>query len=68
MPFSSLGFGPFCGFHPKACFSAFGSKRFEILSFSSGSLTPSIFSLRDISVFFVYLKGNSVFFILCTSI
>ncbi|MFS7980521.1 hypothetical protein Hanom_Chr10g00940411 [Helianthus anomalus] len=26
-------------FHPKVCFSAFGSKRFKILPFSSGSLT-----------------------------
>ncbi|MFS7915293.1 hypothetical protein Hanom_Chr02g00163561 [Helianthus anomalus] len=35
-----------CHFHdfrPKVCFSAYGSNRFEILPFSSGSLTPSIF-------------------------
>ncbi|MFS7895556.1 hypothetical protein Hanom_Chr00s003024g01708021 [Helianthus anomalus] len=44
MPFSSLRFGLFCDFHPKVCFSASESKRFEILSFSSGSFTPSIFS------------------------
>ncbi|MFS7998728.1 hypothetical protein Hanom_Chr12g01157341 [Helianthus anomalus] len=36
-------FGQFCDFRPKVCFSAFGSKRFEILPFSSGLLTPSIF-------------------------
>ncbi|MFS7959605.1 hypothetical protein Hanom_Chr08g00693031 [Helianthus anomalus] len=54
----------------KGLFSASGSKRFEILPFSSGSLTPSIFShyVRGISVFFVNLMGNSVFFTLCTSI
>ncbi|MFS7928228.1 hypothetical protein Hanom_Chr04g00318321 [Helianthus anomalus] len=44
MPFSSLRFGQFCDFRPNVCFSAFGSKRFEILPFSSGSVTPSIFS------------------------
>ncbi|MFS7948662.1 hypothetical protein Hanom_Chr06g00562551 [Helianthus anomalus] len=47
-----LGFGvgvgedpshQFCDFRPKVCFSASGSKRFEILSFSSSSLTPFIF-------------------------
>ncbi|MFS7957600.1 hypothetical protein Hanom_Chr07g00668241 [Helianthus anomalus] len=43
MPFSSLRFGQFCDFRPKVYFSASGSKRFEILLFSSGSLTPSIF-------------------------
>ncbi|KAF5793040.1 putative Clp domain superfamily protein [Helianthus annuus] len=43
MPFSSLRFGQFCDFRSKVCFSASGSKRFEILPFSSGSLTPSIF-------------------------
>ncbi|KAJ0798510.1 putative peroxisome membrane protein, Pex16 [Helianthus annuus] len=43
IPFSSLRFGQFCDFRPKVCFSAFGSKRFKILPFSSGSLTPSIF-------------------------
>ncbi|KAJ0913940.1 putative mitochondrial carrier domain protein [Helianthus annuus] len=35
MPFSSLRFGQFCDFCPKVCFSASGSKRFEILPFSS---------------------------------
>ncbi|MFS7971632.1 hypothetical protein Hanom_Chr09g00835121 [Helianthus anomalus] len=45
-------------------FSASGSKRFEILSFSSISLTLIIFLryIRSISVFFANLKGNSVFF------
>ncbi|KAJ0515758.1 putative ABC-type sulfate transporter [Helianthus annuus] len=43
MPFSSLRFAQFCDFRPKVCFSASGSKRFEILPFSSGLLTPSIF-------------------------
>ncbi|MFS8009552.1 hypothetical protein Hanom_Chr14g01286271 [Helianthus anomalus] len=43
LPFSSLRFGQFCDFHPKVCFSASGSKRFEILPFSSSSLIPSIF-------------------------
>ncbi|MFS7994939.1 hypothetical protein Hanom_Chr12g01111981 [Helianthus anomalus] len=63
MPFPSLKFGQFCDFRPKVCFSASGSKRFEILLFSSGSLTPFIFlrKVRGISVFFAYLKGNSVF-------
>ncbi|MFS7976019.1 hypothetical protein Hanom_Chr10g00887581 [Helianthus anomalus] len=32
-----------CHFRPKICISASGSKRFEILPFSVGSLTPSIF-------------------------
>ncbi|MFS7963654.1 hypothetical protein Hanom_Chr08g00740901 [Helianthus anomalus] len=50
MPFSSLRFGHFC---PKVYFSVSGSKRFEILPFSSDSLTPSIF-LR-------YIRGISVF-------
>ncbi|MFS7930158.1 hypothetical protein Hanom_Chr04g00340841 [Helianthus anomalus] len=40
MPFSSLGFGQFCNFRSKVCFSASGFKRFEILPFSYGSLTP----------------------------
>ncbi|MFS7889755.1 hypothetical protein Hanom_Chr00s000005g01610761 [Helianthus anomalus] len=64
MPFSSLRFDQFCDFRPKVCFSASGSKRLKILPFSSGSLTPTIFlrQVRDISVFFVNLKGNSVFF------
>ncbi|MFS8004636.1 hypothetical protein Hanom_Chr13g01228141 [Helianthus anomalus] len=39
MPFSSLRFGLFCDFRPKVC-----SKRFKILPFSSGSLTPFHFS------------------------
>ncbi|KAM0057068.1 putative demethylmenaquinone methyltransferase transcription factor C2H2 family [Helianthus debilis subsp. tardiflorus] len=43
MPFPSLRFVQFCEFRPKVCFTASGSKRFEILSFSSGSLTLSIF-------------------------
>ncbi|MFS7988914.1 putative myosin ATPase [Helianthus anomalus] len=43
MPLLSLRFGQLCDFRPKVCFSAYGSKRFEILPFSSGSLTPSIF-------------------------
>ncbi|MFS7937846.1 hypothetical protein Hanom_Chr05g00432571 [Helianthus anomalus] len=47
MPFSSLGFGQFCDFRPKACFSASKSKRFKILSFSSDSLTPSFFSVKS---------------------
>ncbi|MFS7983617.1 hypothetical protein Hanom_Chr11g00976611 [Helianthus anomalus] len=64
MPFSSMRFGQFCDFRPKVYFSASRSKRFEILPFLSGSLTPSIFlhQVGDISVFFVNLKGNSVFF------
>ncbi|MFS7943747.1 putative molybdenum cofactor sulfurtransferase [Helianthus anomalus] len=41
--FRPLRFGQFCNFHPKVCFSASGSKRFEILPFSSGFLTLSIF-------------------------
>ncbi|MFS7991032.1 hypothetical protein Hanom_Chr12g01066031 [Helianthus anomalus] len=63
MPFSSLRFGQLCDFRPKVCFSASGSKRFEILPFSSGSLTPSIFLrlFRGNSVVFVNLKSNSVF-------
>ncbi|MFS8017305.1 hypothetical protein Hanom_Chr15g01378821 [Helianthus anomalus] len=67
MSFSSLRFGQFCDFRPKVYFSPSGSKRFEILTFSSGSLTPSIFlrSVRCISVFFANLKDNSVFFTLC---
>ncbi|MFS7983330.1 putative phosphatidylinositol 3-kinase [Helianthus anomalus] len=43
MPFSSLRFVQFCDFCPRVCFFAFGSKRFEILPFSSSSLIPSIF-------------------------
>ncbi|MFS7915304.1 hypothetical protein Hanom_Chr02g00163751 [Helianthus anomalus] len=40
MSFSSMRFGHFCNFRPKVCFSASGSKRFEILPFSSNLLTP----------------------------
>ncbi|MFS8030215.1 hypothetical protein Hanom_Chr17g01531431 [Helianthus anomalus] len=48
MPFSSLRFDHFCDFRPKVCFSASGSKRFEILSFSSSSLTPiHFFSIKS---------------------
>ncbi|MFS7902523.1 hypothetical protein Hanom_Chr01g00012291 [Helianthus anomalus] len=43
MPFSSLRFGQFCDFRPKVCFFVSGSKRFKIMPFSSGSLSPSIF-------------------------
>ncbi|KAF5782866.1 hypothetical protein HanXRQr2_Chr11g0501281 [Helianthus annuus] len=43
MPFSSVRFGQFCDFRPKVRFSTSGSKRFEILTFSSGLLTLSIF-------------------------
>ncbi|MFS7943190.1 hypothetical protein Hanom_Chr06g00497361 [Helianthus anomalus] len=46
MSFSSLRFDHFCDFGPKVCFSASGSKRFKILSYSSNSLTPSIFSVK----------------------
>ncbi|MFS8030861.1 hypothetical protein Hanom_Chr17g01539061 [Helianthus anomalus] len=69
MPFSSLRFGQYYGFRPKVCFYASGSKRFEILPFSSGSLTPSIFlrQVKGIFVFFVNLKSKSDFFTLCTS-
>ncbi|MFS8023201.1 hypothetical protein Hanom_Chr16g01448701 [Helianthus anomalus] len=44
MSFSSLRFGQFCDFRPKVYYSASGSKRFEILPFSSGLLTY-LFSL-----------------------
>ncbi|MFS7982209.1 hypothetical protein Hanom_Chr10g00960061 [Helianthus anomalus] len=33
MPFLSLRLGQFCNFHPKVCFSIYGSKRFKILPF-----------------------------------
>ncbi|KAL9995006.1 hypothetical protein Hdeb2414_s0041g00738691 [Helianthus debilis subsp. tardiflorus] len=46
MSFSSLSFSQFWDFRPNVCFFASGSKRFEILPFSSGSLTPSIFSVK----------------------
>ncbi|MFS8003773.1 hypothetical protein Hanom_Chr13g01217861 [Helianthus anomalus] len=49
MPFSSLRFGQFCNFHPKICFSAYGSKRFKILSFSSGTLTPCLHPFSPLS-------------------
>ncbi|MFS7979164.1 hypothetical protein Hanom_Chr10g00924181 [Helianthus anomalus] len=61
MPFSSLRFGQFCDFHPIVCFSASGSKRLEILSFSSSSLTPSIF-LRKVSDISVFLPTCFCFF------
>ncbi|MFS7898254.1 hypothetical protein Hanom_Chr00s019041g01758731 [Helianthus anomalus] len=32
MSFLSLRFGQFCDFRPKDCFSAYGSKRFEIFA------------------------------------
>ncbi|MFS8001866.1 hypothetical protein Hanom_Chr13g01195361 [Helianthus anomalus] len=63
MPYSSLRFGYFCEFRPQVCFSAYGSKRFEILPFSSGSLTPFNSAVKS-GVFlyvFVNLKGNLVF-------
>ncbi|MFS7930853.1 hypothetical protein Hanom_Chr04g00349121 [Helianthus anomalus] len=65
MPFSSLRFGQFCDFRPKVYFSASESKRFEILPFSSGSLTPSIFlrQVKGIFVLFVNLKSNSGIFV-----
>ncbi|MFS7999481.1 hypothetical protein Hanom_Chr12g01166691 [Helianthus anomalus] len=44
MSFSALRFGQFCDLRPKVCFSASGTKRFEILPFSSGSLAPFVFS------------------------
>ncbi|MFS7994539.1 hypothetical protein Hanom_Chr12g01107251 [Helianthus anomalus] len=43
MPFLFLRFGQFCNFRLNVCVFASESKRFEILPFSSGSLTPSIF-------------------------
>ncbi|MFS8032238.1 hypothetical protein Hanom_Chr17g01555231 [Helianthus anomalus] len=68
--FRPLRFHQLCNFHPKVCFPTYGSKRFEILPLSSGPLTPSIFSVKSggISVFSINLKGNSVFFTLCTNI
>ncbi|MFS8001294.1 hypothetical protein Hanom_Chr13g01188641 [Helianthus anomalus] len=47
MPFSSLRFGQFCDFHSKVCFYASGSKRFEIMPFSPGLLSPSIFFVKS---------------------
>ncbi|MFS7997704.1 hypothetical protein Hanom_Chr12g01145021 [Helianthus anomalus] len=43
MSFSSLRFGQFGTFIQRFVFPHMRSKRFEILQFSSGSLTPSIF-------------------------
>ncbi|MFS7972490.1 hypothetical protein Hanom_Chr09g00845431 [Helianthus anomalus] len=37
MPFLFMRYGHFCDFYPNVCFSASGSKRFEIMSFSFGS-------------------------------
>ncbi|MFS7925807.1 hypothetical protein Hanom_Chr04g00289451 [Helianthus anomalus] len=63
MPFSSPEVWPLLRLSSKGCFFASGSKRFEILPFSSGSLTPSIFYALSQGYFrlFVNLKGNSVF-------
>ncbi|MFS7963577.1 hypothetical protein Hanom_Chr08g00739931 [Helianthus anomalus] len=64
MPFSSLRFGQFCNFCPKVCYSVSGSKRFIwiVNSIHFSPLSQGYFRL------FVNLKGNSVFFTLCTSI
>ncbi|MFS8025474.1 hypothetical protein Hanom_Chr16g01475381 [Helianthus anomalus] len=43
MRLSSMRYGQFCDFRPKVCFSTFVTKGFEILPFSSDSLTPFIF-------------------------
>ncbi|MFS7930349.1 hypothetical protein Hanom_Chr04g00343221 [Helianthus anomalus] len=43
MPFLFIRFDQLCDFRSKVCFSAYGSKRFKILPFSSGLLTPSVF-------------------------
>ncbi|MFS8017197.1 hypothetical protein Hanom_Chr15g01377521 [Helianthus anomalus] len=51
MPFSSIRFGQFCDFCPKVCFSASGSKRFEILTIF---IRPSIFSVKS-GVFLSFL-------------
>ncbi|MFS8028825.1 hypothetical protein Hanom_Chr16g01515071 [Helianthus anomalus] len=66
MSFSFLRFGQFCDFRPNTCFSASGSKCFEILPFSFISLTLSI-SFVKLGVFpsFCQLKGNSIFFTSC---
>ncbi|MFS7917262.1 putative transcription factor WD40-like family [Helianthus anomalus] len=45
--FCLVRFGQFCDFRPKVCFSAFGSKSFEILPLSSESLTPSVFFVNS---------------------
>ncbi|MFS8031507.1 hypothetical protein Hanom_Chr17g01546671 [Helianthus anomalus] len=70
MPFSSMRFGQFCDFRPKVCFSASGSKRFEILTHFIRLVNSIRFSSlsQGISVFFVNLKDYFVFFTLCTSI
>ncbi|MFS7909662.1 hypothetical protein Hanom_Chr02g00097251 [Helianthus anomalus] len=47
VPFSTPRLGQFCNFRPKVCFSAPGSKRFKVVSFSSGSLTPSTFIVKS---------------------
>ncbi|MFS7928389.1 hypothetical protein Hanom_Chr04g00320201 [Helianthus anomalus] len=47
MSFLSLKFDQFCNFRPKVSFSVFGSKKFKIFPFSSGLLTPSIFSIKS---------------------
>ncbi|MFS8030014.1 hypothetical protein Hanom_Chr17g01529131 [Helianthus anomalus] len=43
MQFSTLRFGQYCNFRSTVCFSAFESKRFEILPL----LNPSIFSVKS---------------------
>ncbi|MFS7935352.1 hypothetical protein Hanom_Chr05g00402421 [Helianthus anomalus] len=62
MPFSSLRFGHFCNFCPKVCFFTSGSKRFEILPFSSGSLIPSIFLVKS-GIFIHKLKKTKLPFV-----
>ncbi|KAJ0914027.1 hypothetical protein HanPSC8_Chr06g0233991 [Helianthus annuus] len=66
MPFSSPEVWPVLHFHPNVCFFASGSKRFEILPFSSRLVNSSDFSSlsQGYFIFFVNLKGNSVFFTL----
>ncbi|MFS8016529.1 hypothetical protein Hanom_Chr15g01369701 [Helianthus anomalus] len=59
MPFSSLRFGQFCDFRPNVCFSASGSKRFQILTFSSDSLTPSIFLVKS-GIFSSFLISKGI--------
>ncbi|MFS8022533.1 hypothetical protein Hanom_Chr16g01440661 [Helianthus anomalus] len=58
MPFSSLRFDKFCDFRPTVCFFASGSKRFEILLISFGSLTPFIFSLLNQGYFCFFFFVN----------
>ncbi|MFS7942647.1 putative malate dehydrogenase (decarboxylating) [Helianthus anomalus] len=55
--FRPLRFDQFCDFRLKVCFSASGSKRFEILPFSSSSLTPSIFYVKSEGTVGVALAG-----------